>query len=217
MNIFRFICTIFLAMINFIIYALPNQFVYLKDVDPSILQEMRYAGYHNFIGRPIKGYETGTCILTKPAAQALSKVQHELLKQSLSLKVYDCYRPTMAVLDFITWSRDVKHQEMKQEFYPAINKADMFRLGYVAEKSGHSRGSTVDLTINSLEMGTNYDYMDTLSHADNREINAIAYQHRMLLRTLMMKHGFQPYEKEWWHFTLDNEPYPNTYFNFKVK
>lgn len=227
-------------------YALPSDFVYLKNVDPTILQEMRYAGYHNFVGRPVKGYEASTCILTKQAAQALSLVQQQLLKKSLSLKVYDCYRPTMAVADFMAWSKDAKHVEMKKEFYPAINKADVFSLGYVAEKSGHSRGSTVDLTIvpiptpkqtkykigqplfactasvthrfrdNSLDMGTGYDCMDTLSYPGNTDITTRAYQNRMVLRQIMLKNQFQPYEKEWWHFTLDNEPYPQTYFNFRV-
>jgi len=229
------------------VYALPANFVYLKEVDPGILQEMRYAGDHNFIGRPIRGYEAGTCILTNQAAKALSLVQRELRKMSLSLKVYDCYRPAMAVDDFMQWSEDLGHQEMKREFYPHVNKADVFRLGYVGKPSSHSRGSTVDITIvplsappsakykkgqvlvsciaalayrfrdNSIDMGTGYDCFDEKAHPFNIETTSNAFQNRMLLRSIMMKHGFQPYEKEWWHFTLEHEPYPQTLFNFIVR
>lgn len=228
-------------------YALPSDFVYLRDIDPSIIQEMRYSSYHNFIGRPVLGYEAKTCILTEQAAQALSHIQTELKKSSLSLKVYDCYRPAMAVTDFLAWSKNSVHQEMKDEFYPRVNKADVFRLGYVAEKSGHSRGSTMDLTIvatpatseppyqqgqklvpciapsnqryhdNSIEMGTGYDCMDELSHVMSGNISKIAHKNRMLLRNIMIRYGFVPYEYEWWHFTLKAEPYPHTYFNFPVK
>lgn len=228
------------------IYALPPGFVYLHDVNSSILEDMRYAGSHNFVGRPIHGYEKSKCILTKEAAYALSLVQKELEQSSLSLKVYDCYRPTMAVDDFMKWSKDSHQQEMKKEFYPRINKADVFQLGYVAEKSGHSRGSTMDLTIvslpnlpsvnyrpgqklinctspylkrfrdNSIDMGTGYDCMDEFAHALNK-VSVVSFQHRLLLRELMIKYGFVPYEKEWWHFTLRSEPYPDTYFNFIVK
>lgn len=248
----RIIHALLLSLLFFFIliefaYALPSGFVYLHQVDMGILQDIRYAGLHNFIGRPVKGYEAHECILTKQAAQALSLVQKELQKSSLSLKVYDCYRPTMAVADFIVWSHDSAHQEMKPEFYPRVNKADVFNLGYVAEKSGHSRGSTIDLTIvpypapnqasyrrgqhlisciapyhqryqdNSIDMGTGFDCMDALSHGTNRTINKLAYEHRMFLRQLMINNGFEPYAYEWWHFTLKDEPYPTTYFNFKVE
>lgn len=244
----RFVCgLVFLFVIMNTAYALRPGFVYLHDVDPTILQDMRYMGFHNFIGRPIKGYEAKRCILTEKAALALSEVQKELEKNALSLKVYDCYRPTMAVQDFLTWSKDPKNQKMKSEFYPRVDKADVFRLAYVAEKSGHSRGSTMDLTIvalpiqpqahfhpgqeliactapykqryhdNSLDMGTGFDCLDELSHALNQDISPLAMKHRMRLRQVMLKHGFLPYENEWWHFTLKDEAYPNTYFNFHVK
>lgn len=226
---------------------LPQGFVYLKTIDPSILQDIRYAGYHNFMGRPIEGYEASECILTLQAANALKAVQTELQKFSLSLKVYDCYRPQMAVNNFITWSKDPKEQQMKSEFYPRVNKADFFKLGYVAEKSGHTRGSTVDLTIvftptpeqakyrpgqklvscfsdaekrfqdNMIDMGTGYDCLDETAHVNNQTISATAYENRQRLRTVMEKFGFIPYDNEWWHFTLKREPYPNTYFNFKVQ
>jgi D-alanyl-D-alanine dipeptidase len=226
--------------------ALPDGFVYLYDVDPSIIQDIRYAGYYNFIGRPINGYERGTCILTKQAAAALSAIQKKLRSQSLSLKVYDCYRPTRAVADFVAWSRNPRQMAMKQPFYPNINKADLFKLGYIALQSGHSRGSTVDLTIvalppkkqlpykkgvflpacdsvdqiqhydNTINMGSGYDCLDPISHITNRKMSRAAYHHRLFLREKMIENGFKPYDDEWWHFTLENEPYPNTYFNFPV-
>jgi zinc D-Ala-D-Ala dipeptidase len=228
--------------------TLPQGFVYLKDIDPSIIQEIRYATYHNFVGRPIAGYEAEACILTKPAALALSRAQKELRQSGLSLKVYDCYRPQMAVDEFVAWSQKANQQEMKPEFYPRVNKKEFFKLGYVAEQSGHTRGSTLDVTIvalppqsqahymqgekliscyapyaqrfrdNSVDMGTGYDCMDKLAHNDNSPaaIGVVAWHYRMLLKALMEKNGFTAYQPEWWHFTLKNEPYPKTYFNFKV-
>lgn len=227
--------------------SLPLDFVYLSDIDPTIIQEMRYAGSHNFVGRPIQGYEKkGTCILTRAAATALHEVQIALKKASYSLKVYDCYRPQQAVDDFIAWSVDTNLQAMKAEFYPHTNKANFFQEGYVAEKSGHTRGSTIDLTVvslpissqpdyhsgqpliactapfaerfhdNSLDFGTGYDCMDPLASGDNTAVDKESYQRRQWLRSMMVAHGFVPYEKEWWHFTLKNEPYPATYFNFPV-
>ena len=181
------------------------------------------------------------------ARPVLAKVQQELLKQHLSLKVYDCYRPQIAVNHFIAWSKDINDQKMKAEFYPRVDKKDFFKLGYVAEKSSHSRGSTMDLTIvpipspatdtykpgqplvaciapfgtrfndGSIDMGTGYDCMDELSHIDNQQLNKTALKNRKLLSDLMQKYGFQPYLQEWWHFTLKDEPYPNTYFNFTVR
>lgn len=225
---------------------LPLNFVYLKNIDPSILQEIRYATSHNFVGRPIAGYQTAECILTLPAAIALAAVQKELKKSALSLKVYDCYRPQQAVDDFIVWSEQPDQQQMKAEFYPRVDKADFFKLGYVAAKSGHTRGSTVDLTIvpipipqqiayfpkqrlvscidthskrfadNSIDMGTGFDCMDESAHNDNMTINPVALNNRNLLKAQMEKQKFTAYQTEWWHFTLKNEPYPDTYFNFPV-
>ncbi len=244
MKLIRFIL---ILLISNGAYALPKGFVYLQQVDPSILQEMRYAGEHNFVGRPIRGYKTASCILSTQAAMALSAVQRELKKHSLTLKVYDCYRPVMAVADFAAWSKDSGQQQMKQEFYPNINKRDVFRLGYVAAQSGHSRGSAVDLTIaplptpssatyikgqrliactavynqrfrdNSIDMGTGYDCLDKQAHTYNVKPGSAAYHNRMSLRSIMIKNGFEPYEKEWWHFSLAHEPYPHTYFDFAVQ
>lgn len=171
-------CFCFMALFSVLLggtcMALPAGFVYLKEIDPSIIQDVKYFTDDNFIGRPIKGYEAAECILTQEAAQALSKLQQQLLLQHLSLKIYDCYRPQTAVNDFIAWSKDASDQKMKKDYYPNVNKADFFTLGYVAEKSTHTRGSTVDLTLVHLSannnkpvemaMGTHFDFMDELSH-----------------------------------------------------
>ena len=245
-QIIYFLLACFTLLITKSAFALPKGFVYLQDAIPTIKQDMRYVGDHNFIGRPLKGYKAGQCILTREAAEALAYAQTELAQSGLSLKVYDCYRPKMAVDDIMQWSKQEKLQMMKAEFYPNINKADFFKLGYVVEKSGHCRGSTVDLTIvpiatpaqpeyhsgdklvacfasyqkryrdNSIDMGTGFDCMDPASHPTSQSINSTAYQHRMLLRSVMIRHGFAPIEEEWWHFTLKQEPYPTTYFNFPV-
>lgn len=237
-----------LALVSTVSAAnLPTGFVYLHDIDPTIIQEMRYAGYHNFLGRPITGYNAPTCILTLQAAEALHKVQMDLLKSNLSLKVYDCYRPQRAVDDFVASHNDLKDQRMKAEFYPRVSKSDFFSLGYVAEKSGHTRGSTIDLTIvpvptpkqaayhpgqklydctlpygkrfrdNSIEMGTGFDCFDEKAHAYSQSVNAVAYHNRSMFRAVMGKYGFVPYVNEWWHFTFRDEPFPRTYFDFPVQ
>lgn len=226
-------------------HTLPADFVYLRDIAPTILQDIRYAGYHNFLGRPVAGYRAAECILTRQAAQALAKIQAELEESDLTLRVYDCYRPQRAVNDFIAWSKVVSDQKMKDEFYPRVDKALFFKLGYVARKSGHTRGSTVDLTIErlpprdaapyapgdplvsciapyvqryhdgSLDMGTGFDCMDELAHPDVF-VGNIAEGHRKLLEGIMERHGFKGITEEWWHFTLKDEPYPNTYFDFPI-
>ena len=220
---------------------LPKGFVYLADVDPTIQQDVRYAGKHNFVGRPIVGYERATVILTAKAAQALAAVQATLQKDSQgawSLKVYDGYRPQRAVEDFWRWSQDLDDLAMHDEFYPDIvNKEELFKQGYVDRQSGHSRGSTVDVTIvvinkdpqsaqsgqeqaspdNSLDMGSPFDLFDPISHYASEKISAQARKNRKCLRDLMVAHGFVPYEKEWWHFTLQEEPFPDTYFDFPVR
>lgn len=200
----------------------PDNFVYVTEIIPNIKQDIRYFGNNNFVGRPIAGYKKPVCMLTNAAAQALLKVQSVLNKQNLGLLVYDCYRPQMAVNDFIQWSQN-SDQKMKEIFYPHINKSNLFKLNYIARRSGHTRGSTVDLTIvdlennQALDMGTPFDYLDPLSHPDNRNITKEQFQNRMLLRSLMIKFGFRPIKTEWWHFTLQNEPYKNIYFNFFVE
>jgi D-alanyl-D-alanine dipeptidase len=206
--------------------ALPSGFVYLRDIDSSIIQDVKYFTHDNFIGRPIKGYEVAECVLTQEAALALSKIQQQLMSQHLSLKIYDGYRPQTAVNDFIAWSRDASDQKMKKDYYPNVNKADFFTLGYLAEKSSHSSGSTVDLTLVHLSaanntpiemtMGTRFDFMDDLSHFLSPNIREEERNNRIFLSGVMQEAGFEPYDKEWWHFSLKNEPYPDTYFDFPV-
>ncbi len=205
--------------------ALPQGFVYLNDVDASILQEMKYLTDDNFLGRPVKGYVAPRCILTAPAAAALAKIQKQMNAQGLSLKVFDCYRPQIAVDDFVAWSED-ECEKMKTRYYPNITKKEFFTLGYASERSSHTRGSAVDLTlvrldkgseVSELDMGGIFDFMDPLSHPDNKNISAEAYENRMMLRSVMLENGFEPIETEWWHFTLVDEPFPETYFNFVVE
>ncbi|WP_339050894.1 M15 family metallopeptidase [Rickettsiella endosymbiont of Xylota segnis] len=200
-----------------------DNFVYVNEIIPNIKQDVRYFGKNNFVGRPINGYKKPVCILTNAAAQALLKVQTTLNKQNLGLLVYDCYRPQMAVNDFIVWGQNIEDQTTKNIFYPHIDKRELFKRNYIARRSSHTRGSTVDLTIvdlknnQVLDMGTSFDYLDPLSHPDNRDITEEQFKNRMLLRSLMIKYGFIPIRTEWWHFTLKNEPYKNTYFNFFVE
>ena len=194
-----------------------NAFVDLHEISPGIAYEIRYFGNHNFIGRPIEGYKAPKCFLTLQAAQELAKVQKELEAFSLRLKVYDCYRPQRAVDDFVDWAKNLRDKKMKKEFYPSVKKKHLFRDGYIASQSGHSRGSTIDLTIENLDMGTPYDYFDPVSHTANPKIGEKAHANRLLLKTLMEKHGFVNYDKEWWHYTLKNEPFSDRYFDFEVQ
>ena len=210
--------------------TMPESFVYLSEIAPDILQEVRYAGSNNFVGAPITGYEKATIVLTRVTALQLAKAQAALQKSSngqWSLKVYDGYRPQRAVDHFWTWAKDPKDQKKKAEYYPDIaDKKQLFAQGYIAQKSGHSRGSTVDLTIvrrtsdgqyEELDMGSPFDFFGTVSHYANDTISEQAQENRKYLRELMEAHGFLPYEEEWWHFTLDNEPYPDTYFDFPIR
>jgi D-alanyl-D-alanine dipeptidase len=224
----------------------PADFVALRTVDPTILQEMRYFTPHNFVGRRIDGYRQPLCILTRPAAQALHKAQTKLLRQGYSLKVYDCYRPQRAVNHFVRWARNLGDQAMKAEFYPDVDKTRLFEDGYIAEKSGHSRGSTMDLTLvklpakptrpyipgeplvacyapgserfpdNSVDMGTGFDCFDTLSHTLDPRVQGQQRANRLLLKSTLEGLGFVNLAEEWWHYTYKPEPYPDTYFDFPV-
>ncbi len=200
-----------------------KDFVYLKEIMPNLRSDLRYYGSNNFIGEPIDGYNQPKCLLTKEAANALKKVQDELERLGFGLLIYDAYRPQRAVDHFIRWAEDENDTKMKIEFYPNIDKKDLFSLGYISAKSGHSRGSTVDLTIVSLKtkqilnMGSPYDLFDEISGVEAKEISKNQRSLRSLLKRRMEKHGFKSYEKEWWHFTLENEPYPDTYFDFPVE
>jgi zinc D-Ala-D-Ala dipeptidase len=207
-------------------HSLRDGFVYVETVIPNIKTELRYFTGDNFIGRPVDGYLKPRCILTKEAAAALKKVQEELNLFGLGLKIYDAYRPQRAVDDFARCGKDLRDTKMKDSYYPNVEKKNVFRHGYIARKSGHSRGSTVDLTIISVEksetdceidMGTTFDLFDTKSWPNDLSISASQRAHRLLLQVIMKKNGFEPYAKEWWHFTLRNEPYPDTYFDFPVE
>tara|TARA_R110002126_G_scaffold291757_1_gene456950 strand:+ start:10076 stop:10744 length:669 start_codon:yes stop_codon:yes gene_type:complete len=202
---------------------LPEGFVYLTDVDVSIQKELRYLGNNNFIGKPIEGYINDCIIVTKLAAKALKTIQKKLKKDGLSLKIFDAYRPQQAVDHFVNWAKVLNDTVMKQQYYPKVPKSQLFNLGYIASKSGHTRGSTVDVTIvdlktgKELDMGSPYDFFGTKSHPFYRKISEKQKENRMLLRRMMLKNGFKPYDNEWWHFTLKDEPFPKTYFNFPVQ
>jgi zinc D-Ala-D-Ala dipeptidase len=209
----------------------PAAFVDAATVVPGLLVDMRYAGSHNFVGRPIEGYEAPRCLLTRPAAAALAAVARDVEPQGLAVKVFDCYRPTQAVANFVRWARDLKDQKMKAEFYPDVDKRTLFRAGYIASHSGHSRGSTMDLTLakasasriggsepdKELDMGTHFDFFSPKSWTADRTVGAEAHANRMLLASAMRRRGFRGYFREWWHFTLSGEPFPHTYFDFPVK
>lgn len=203
--------------------ARPESFVDAAAVVPALRVEMRYASEHNFVGQRIDGYEAPVCLLTRQAAEALAQVQADLAPLGRGLKVYDCYRPRRAVAHFARWARDLDDESTKPEFYPNVDKSQLFALGYIAERSGHSRGSTVDLTIVDLasgaevDMGSPFDLFDTRSWPSDQTVSAAARANRLMLQSLMSRHGFRPLREEWWHFTLNEEPYPDTYFDFVVR
>jgi zinc D-Ala-D-Ala dipeptidase len=224
----------------------PADFVALRSVDPTILQDIRYATPHNFTGRVVDGYTAPECVLTAPAARALHRVQQGLVRRGYSLKVYDCYRPQRAVDRFVAWAGDPRDRAMKAEFYPEVDKSRLFADGYIARRSGHSRGSTVDLTIvklpaalvrayhpgerltscyapraqrfpdASIDMGTGFDCFDPRAHTLDPHIQGTARTDRLWLKTTMENAGFTGIPEEWWHFTYRAEPYPDTYFDFPV-
>ncbi len=200
----------------------PSGFILLSDAVPQIIQEIRYYSTYNFTGDRIDGYEEPCAILTKEAAIALKSVSGEMLVQGYRLKVFDAYRPVMAVKHFVLWGIEDQDIRMKQYFYPELEKQELFEKGYIAKQSSHSRGSTVDLTLfdmksgKELDMGSPFDLFSPISHPDNREITDEQYENRMILRRVMVRNGFVPISCEWWHFTLENEPFPDTYFEFPV-
>jgi D-alanyl-D-alanine dipeptidase len=201
----------------------PDSFVDAASVAPGLLVEARYAGSHNFVGRPIEGYDRPICYLTKPAAAALAQVVADLEPLGLTIKAFDCYRPERAVAHFVRWARNLGDVKMKPEFYPQVEKNTLFQDGYIAARSGHSRGSTADLTLarradgKQLDMGTPFDFFSPRSGPSDKTVSAEAQANRALLAQAMQKRGFRPYDKEWWHFTLRHEPYPETYFDFPVR
>jgi D-alanyl-D-alanine dipeptidase len=205
----------------------PASFIDASTVVPGLVVEMRYAGSHNFVGAPIDGYDKPVCLLTQPAAAALAQVAHDLEPRGLVLKVFDCYRPARAVAHFVRWARNIADVARKSEFYPEVDKRNLFRDGYIASHSGHSRGSTMDLTLatradgqgnmRALDMGTQFDFFSLRSWPSDRHVGAEAQANRTLLAQAMRRRGFVPYRQEWWHFTLRREPYPDSYFDFAVR
>ncbi|MBU7600143.1 M15 family metallopeptidase [Streptomyces sp. P38-E01] len=222
----------------------PAEFTALESVAPSIRQEIRYAGSHNFVGEPIPGYRESQCLLTRDTALALRRAQRAALAAAHSLKVYDCYRPQRSVDRFVRWAKDPSDLRMKREFYPRVDKDRLIPDGYIAERSGHSRGSTVDLTLvprygpepvrsgggrgpcratpadragdGSLDMGTGYDCFDELSHTDHAEVVGRQRANRQWLRRLLEREGFVNLPEEWWHFTHRPEAFPDRWFDFPV-
>lgn len=221
-----YFCLVFILIIGhasiFAQQKLPKGFSYVQDIIPDINFDLRYYGSHNFVGKKIDGYKSPVLILTTAAAQALEKVEKELNKKGMALKIFDAYRPQKAVDHFKKWATNVNDTLGKKEFYPQLDKRNLFKLGFIAGKSGHSRGSTVDLTIitihnrQEIDMGSPFDFFGSISHFDSQEINDVQKHNRTLLKNIMSKYGFKGYAKEWWHFTLINEPYQKTYFDFNV-
>ena len=225
---------------------MANGFVYLRDVDPTILQDMRYAGTDNFTGRAVNGYDAPECVLVREAAEGLRAVQDEIEAKGLSLKVYDCYRPARAVKAFVDWSKLPDDAKAKATYYPALEKSALFP-DYIALVSGHSRGATTDLTLvpidapavppsassgealactaaqgqrapdASLDMGTAFDCFDVKANTESPGLAPEQRQNREMLADVMGRHGFKNYEKEWWHYTLENEPFPSTIFDFPIE
>ena len=199
-----------------------SSFVVLADYVPGIIQEIRYHSTYNFIGDRIDGYEEPCALLTIEAARALKNVRNEVNVKGYRLKVFDAYRPVRAVKHFVLWGIEDMDLRMKPYFYPDLDKEDLFMKGYIAKQSSHSRGSTVDLTLldmktgKELDMGSPFDLFSPISHPDYQGITKDQYANRMLLQQVMVRNGFEPMDCEWWHFTLKNEPFPETYFDFPV-
>jgi len=207
----------------------PAEFIDAATVVDGLVVDMRYFGADNFVGTRIDGYEAPRCLLTRRAAVALSAAQRDLARRGLGLKVLDCYRPTRAVAHFARWARNLADVARKADHYPDVDKRDLFRLGYIAERSGHSRGSTVDITLvrragaegdpdtGTPDMGTRFDFFSPKSWPGDISVGKTARRNRALLAAAMARAGFQAYDKEWWHFTLRNEPFPASYFDFSVR
>ena len=200
----------------------PSLLVNARASTPSLLTDIRYAGNNNFMGRPVAGYEAPLCLLSEAASMALGRAQELTLSRNLSLLVYDCYRPQRAVDDFVDWVSGTAPEPTKPAYYPSLERSSLIELGYIASQSGHSRASTVDLTLvdiatgQPLDMGTPWDFFDPTSHTESDEIDLGARNNRFLLREIMTASGFRPYYAEWWHFTLVDEPYPETYFDIVI-
>ncbi|AXG70182.1 D-alanyl-D-alanine dipeptidase [Kordia sp. SMS9] len=212
-----------LLLFNSSVTQLPKGFVYVSDYIPEITLELRYFGTNNFVGTPIDGYEAEKCILSLPATKALQKAQAALKKQNIGIKIFDAYRPQRAVDHFRRWARNLNDTLMKKQFYPDVAKKDLFKLEYIATKSRHSSGSTVDVTLihldtkEELDMGSSYDFFGKISWVSYQELTKAQLHNRKLLQETMLQNGFRNYPQEWWHFTLRGEPNRNQYFDFPVQ
>jgi len=201
---------------------MPDGFVSVSEVIPDVLLDVRYYSTYNFVGERVDGYEAPVVLLTKEAADALALVNADMRRKGLRLVLYDGYRPQRAVDHFVRWAESAD-ESMRAAFYPDVEKRDLFERGFIARRSGHSRGSTVDLTLLDektgmlLDMGGPFDFFGELSHPDHPGVTPAQHANRMLLRQAMLDHGFKPLSTEWWHFTLKDEPYPDTYFDFPVR
>jgi zinc D-Ala-D-Ala dipeptidase len=215
------------AVLSFALPALaqeqrPAAFVDAASVVPGLVVEMRYLGDNNFVGRPIDGYQRPVCLLTRKAAAALAEIARDLQPRGFKLKVFDCYRPRRAVAHFLRWAQAIGDVARKPMFYPDLDKRELFTEGYLSSRSGHSRGSAVDLTIvneagSELDMGTPFDFFGPRSWPSDKRVSARARANRALLASAMRRHGFSSHSKEWWHFTLRDEPFPRSYFDFPVR
>lgn len=201
----------------------PKGFVHLHKEIPNLLIEARYFGNNNFIGKPISGYDSDSLILSKNAALALDKIQKILKPQGYELKIFDAYRPQKAVNHFVEWAKDLNDTLMKRDFYPHTKKSSLFQEGYIAEKSSHSRGSTIDLTLvfsqslEELDMGSPYDFFGKISWLSDSTLSPLQYNNRRFLQSIMEENSFVQLPQEWWHFTLKKEAFPNQYFDFDIK
>ena len=200
----------------------PSGFVLISDYVPGVIQEIRYHSTYNFVGERIDGYEEPVALITIEAARALKSVANEMNVQGYRLKIFDAYRPLCAVKHFVLWGIEDQDIRMKPYFYPDLQKQELFSGGYIASRSSHTRGSTVDLTLldmatgKELDMGSHFDLFSGISHPDSRQVTDEQYANRMTLQSVMVRNGFEPIDCEWWHFTLQDEPYPDTYFEFPV-
>ena len=208
---------------NFVLSKENAGFVLLTDVIPDAILDIRYYSTFNFVGKRIDFYEAPVAYLTKDAAYALKSVSDDLKKQGYRIKIFDAYRPQTAVDHFKRWAEDLNATEMKPYFYPSLNKSELFSGGYIAERSSHSRGSAVDLTIVDMmtgreaDMGCGFDYFGASANSHHTEgLTQTQIYNRLILRKAMTENGFKILPEEWWHFTLVNEPYPNTYFDFPI-
>ena len=206
--------------------VLPDGFVDLQKIVPDIVVDLRYFSKDNFVGQRIDGYESNKCIISIKAAIALSAIQKALKSQGYGLKLFDAYRPQQAVNHFVRWAKHLDDTKMKSIYYPEVEKKVLFKEGYISARSGHTRGSTVDLTIiylsgnkkgQEVDMGTHWDFFSPRSWPSSNEVDSTQKSNRLFLQKIMADHGFRPYKEEWWHFTLRNEPFPETYFDFPIK